>query len=71
MTKLRVAIIETLMPPKKPMGFSSICTTRWRPALMDSDDKIVWRGSLCSTAEEAKAVATKKHGLAAQGWIVE
>ena len=71
MTTLRVALIETLMPPKKPIGFSSVCTTRWRPALMDLEDKIVWRGSLYSTAEEAKAVATKQHGLALQGWVIK
>jgi hypothetical protein len=67
MTKVRVAIIETLIAPKKPRGFSTMATTKWRPALIDETDKIVWRGDLCQTADEAKTVATKKQTLAIQG----
>ena len=56
MTTLQIVLIETLMRPTKLNG----STTRWRPALMDSEYKKVWRGSLYSTAEEAKEVATKQ-----------
>ena len=67
MTKLNVAIIETLLPPKHKRGFSSMAITKWRPALTDSTDKIVWRGDLYETADEAREIAVKKKLLAALG----
>jgi len=67
MTKLNVAIIETLLPPKDSLGFSSMAITKWRPALTDSTDKIVWRGDLYETADKAREIAVKKKRLAAHG----
>ena len=61
MTTLQIVLIETLMRPTKLNG----STTRWRPALMNSEYKMVWRGSLYLTADKAKEVAIKQHELAA------
>jgi len=58
MKTLQIVLIETLMRPNK----LARTTTRWQPALMDSEYKIVWRGLLYLTADEAKAVATKQQG---------
>jgi len=58
MTTLQIVLIETLMRPNK----MARTTTRWRPALMDSEYKIVWRGSLYLTADEAKAAANNQQG---------
>ena len=59
MTTLQIVLIETLMRPNK----FARTATRWQPALMNSEYKMVWRGSLYLTADEAKAVATKQLGL--------
>ena len=67
MTKLNVAIIETLLTPKNSRGFSSMAITRWQPALTDSTDKIFWRGNLYETADKAREIAVKKQRSAAHG----